>query len=81
MFGRLILETRCMSSSEDENTIPSPSPPTNEHRALGTTTNTSDSKTGLLSNVLSFVSREITEFVVNAAGVAEVGLLPFHTFY
>lgn len=69
-----------MSSTEDEDR-PSPSPPSYGERALETTVNTSDSRTGLLSNVLSFVSREITEFVVNAAGVAEVRLMPFQTFY
>ena len=70
-----------MSSSEDENPISSPSRRSYEQRASETIATTSDSRTGLLSNVLSFVSREITEFVVNAAGVTEVSLMPFQTFH
>ncbi|KAF8484370.1 hypothetical protein JB92DRAFT_3028972 [Gautieria morchelliformis] len=61
-------------SGSDENRPPSPSPLPYEQSVSETTANSSGSKTGLLSNVFSFVSREITEFVVNAAGVADTSV-------
>lgn len=63
-----------MSGSEYENHSPSPSPSPYEQHASETAISADGSRTGLLSNVLSFVSREITEFVINATGVAEVRL-------
>jgi hypothetical protein len=74
------LESRRMSGSEDENLPPSPSLLSYEQSVSETTANSSGSRTGLLSNVFSFVSREITEFVVNATGVADVRLMPFRDF-
>lgn len=66
-----------MSSSEYENHSPSPPPPPREQHAWETATKPNVSNSGILSNVFSFVSREITEFVVNATGVAEVRLTQF----
>jgi len=62
-----------MSNSEEESISRSPSPTYSDEEAQDTTKNANNSRGGLLSNVLSFVSREITDFVVTATGGAEVG--------
>lgn len=65
-----------MSSSENEGDSSSSSPARYNQNTLNVIDTTNTRRGGLLAGVISFVSREITDFVVTATGGTEVLSFP-----